>query len=96
MSRVAWPCTNSGVIAILGGIGAALAWTATTLGASRATRHIDSWSLLATVMTIGLVISVPAAAVAGYLLFRERLTRGQWAGVAAIVAGVSLLSVLHA
>ena len=65
MSRVAWPCTNSGVIAILGGIGAALAWTATTLGASRATRHIDSWSLLATVMTIGLVISVPAAAVAG-------------------------------
>jgi drug/metabolite transporter (DMT)-like permease len=35
------------------------------------------------------------AAVAGYLLFRERLTRGQVAGVAAIVAGVSLLSVLH-
>jgi drug/metabolite transporter (DMT)-like permease len=53
------------VLAILGGIGAAVAWTATTLGASRATRSIDSWSLLASVMTIGLVISVPAAAAAG-------------------------------
>jgi drug/metabolite transporter (DMT)-like permease len=47
------------VIAILGGIGAALAWTATTLTASRATRYVDSWSLLATVMTVGLVISIP-------------------------------------
>jgi drug/metabolite transporter (DMT)-like permease len=53
------------VIAILGGIGAALAWTATTLGAARATQTVDSWSLLATVMTIGLVISVPTAAIAG-------------------------------
>lgn len=48
--------------AILGGIGAALAWTATTLNASRATRHVDSWSLLASVMTVGLVVSIPAAA----------------------------------
>lgn len=52
------------VLAILGGIGAALAWTATTLAASRATRHVDSWSLLATVMTVGLVISIPPAALA--------------------------------
>lgn len=50
------------MIAILGGIGAALAWTATTLAASRATRHVDGRSLLATVMTVGLVISIPPAA----------------------------------
>jgi drug/metabolite transporter (DMT)-like permease len=53
------------VLAILGGIGAALAWTATTLTASRATRYVDTWSLLATVMTVGLVISIPAAALSG-------------------------------
>ena len=53
------------MLAILGGIGAALAWTATTLTASRATRYVDSWSLLATVMTVGLVISIPAAALSG-------------------------------
>jgi drug/metabolite transporter (DMT)-like permease len=35
------------------------------------------------------------AAVAGYLFYRERLTRGQIAGVAAIVVGVSLLSALQ-
>jgi drug/metabolite transporter (DMT)-like permease len=53
------------VLAILGGMGAALAWMATTLAASRATRHLDAWSLLATVMTVGLVISIPPAAIAG-------------------------------
>ncbi|HEV2592420.1 MAG TPA: DMT family transporter [Gaiellaceae bacterium] len=52
------------MLAILGGIGAALAWTATTLAASRATRHVDSRSLLATVMTVGLVISIPPALLA--------------------------------
>jgi drug/metabolite transporter (DMT)-like permease len=53
------------VLAILGGIGAALAWTATTLAASRATRFVDSWSLLASVMTFGLIITIPAALLAG-------------------------------
>jgi drug/metabolite transporter (DMT)-like permease len=53
------------MLAILGGIGAALAWTATTLAAARATRHVDGRSLLATVMTVGLVISVPWAAATG-------------------------------
>jgi drug/metabolite transporter (DMT)-like permease len=53
------------MLAILGGLGAALAWTATTLTASRAMRLIDAWSLLATVMLVGLVVSAPAAAIAG-------------------------------
>jgi drug/metabolite transporter (DMT)-like permease len=53
------------VAAILGGLGAALAWAATTLAAARATKLVDAWSLLATVMTVGLVLSAPVAAVAG-------------------------------
>lgn len=53
------------MLAILGGIGAALAWTATTLNASRATRHVDSASLLASVMTVGLIVTIPAAALSG-------------------------------
>ena len=53
------------MLAILGGLGAAFAWAATTLAASRATRLIDAWSLLATVMTVGLLVSAPVAAIAG-------------------------------
>ena len=53
------------MIAILGGLGAALAWATTTLVASRATRLIDVRSLLASVMTVGLLVAAPAAAIAG-------------------------------
>lgn len=53
------------MLAILGGLGAALAWTATMLAASRATRYVDTWSLLASVMTFGLIVTIPAAALAG-------------------------------
>jgi drug/metabolite transporter (DMT)-like permease len=53
------------VLAIIGGLGAAVAWAATTLVAARATRLIDVRSLLATVMAVGLLISAPAAAISG-------------------------------
>ncbi|HEY3961897.1 MAG TPA: EamA family transporter [Gaiellaceae bacterium] len=53
------------MVAIIGGLGAAIAWATTTLVAARATRLIDVRSLLATVMAVGLVISAPAAAIAG-------------------------------
>jgi drug/metabolite transporter (DMT)-like permease len=53
------------VLAVLGGLGAAFAWTATTLVASRASRLIGGPSLLAGVMTVGLLVSVPAAAISG-------------------------------
>jgi drug/metabolite transporter (DMT)-like permease len=53
------------VLAILGGLGAALAWTATTITAARASRLIDVRSLLASVMTVGLVIAGPMAVIAG-------------------------------
>jgi drug/metabolite transporter (DMT)-like permease len=53
------------VLAILGGLGAALCWATTTLVASRASRLIDSRSLLASVMTVGLLVAAPAAAISG-------------------------------
>lgn len=53
------------MLAILGGLGAALCWATTTLVASRASRLIDSWSLLASVMTVGLLVAAPPAALAG-------------------------------
>jgi drug/metabolite transporter (DMT)-like permease len=53
------------VLAITGGLGAAVAWAATTLVAARAARLVDVRSLLATVMAVGLLVSAPAAAVAG-------------------------------
>lgn len=53
------------MLAILGGLGAAVAWTATTLVAVRGSRLIDPRSLLATVMTVGLVIALPTAFASG-------------------------------
>jgi drug/metabolite transporter (DMT)-like permease len=53
------------MLAILGGLGAALAWATTTLAAARASKLIGTWSLLASVMTVGLLVAAPAAAIAG-------------------------------
>lgn len=53
------------MLAIIGGLATAVAWTATTLAAARGSRLIDPMSLLATVMTVGFVIAVPAAFASG-------------------------------
>lgn len=53
------------MLAILGGLGAAVAWTMTTLTAARASKLIDSWSMVATVMVVGLVVATPTAVIAG-------------------------------
>lgn len=53
------------MLAIVGGLGAALAWTVTTLTAARASKLMDSWSMVATVMVVGLVVSVPTAVISG-------------------------------
>ena len=53
------------MIAILGGLGAALCWGAGTLCAAKASRLIGAPSVLAWVMLIGFVITVPLAAVSG-------------------------------
>lgn len=53
------------MIAVIGGLGAALAWATATLCATRATRLIGAPSVLAWVMLTGFVITVPWAAVEG-------------------------------
>ena len=53
------------MIAVIGGLGAALAWATATLCATRATRLIGAPSVLAWVMLTGLAITVPWAAVEG-------------------------------
>jgi uncharacterized membrane protein len=53
------------LIALLGGLGAAACWAATTLTASRATRLIGPQSVLAWVMLVGFVIAAPLTAAHG-------------------------------
>ena len=53
------------MIAILGGVGAAVAWALSTLCSSRSSRLIDPASVVAWMMLVGLLITVPLAAVSG-------------------------------
>jgi drug/metabolite transporter (DMT)-like permease len=53
------------VIAILGGLGAAAAWALSTLCSSRSSRLIDPASVVAWMMLVGLLITVPLAAASG-------------------------------
>ena len=53
------------MIAILGGLGAALAWAVTTLTAQRASREIGTYSTLAWVMLTGFLVVAPVALAQG-------------------------------
>jgi drug/metabolite transporter (DMT)-like permease len=53
------------VIAVLGGLGAALAWAVTTLSAARASPLIGPWATLGWVMLTGLIVVGPVAAAQG-------------------------------
>ena len=53
------------MIAIFGGLGAALCWAAGTLCAAKASRLIGARPVLAWVMLVGLAITAPVAAVSG-------------------------------
>ena len=53
------------MIAVLGGLGAAVAWATTLICATRATRLIGGPSVLAWVMLIGLVVTLPWALYGG-------------------------------
>jgi drug/metabolite transporter (DMT)-like permease len=53
------------MIAVLGGLGAAVAWACTMLTASRASPLIGSWSTLAWVMLTGLLVVGPVALAQG-------------------------------
>jgi drug/metabolite transporter (DMT)-like permease len=80
------------MIAILGGLGAALAWAVTILSASRASPIIGPWSTLAWVMLTGLIVVGPVAIAQGR---PEGLDRGAltWLAIAGIgnVAGLLLV-----
>jgi drug/metabolite transporter (DMT)-like permease len=53
------------VIAVLGGLGAAFAWAIAILCSSRSTRMIGTTSVLASVMLVGLAVTLPFVAAAG-------------------------------
>ena len=53
------------MLAVLGGLGAALAWATGTLAAARASRLVGPRLVLAWVMLVGLVVVAPFTAVAG-------------------------------
>lgn len=49
------------MIAVIGGLGAALAWALATLAAARASRVLGPWSTTALVVFIGLLVTLPVA-----------------------------------
>jgi drug/metabolite transporter (DMT)-like permease len=53
------------VIAVIGGLGAALAWATSTLCSSRSSRLVEPASVVAWVMIVGLIITLPVAAIEG-------------------------------
>lgn len=53
------------MLAVLGGVGAALAWTVSTLCSSRSSRLIAPTAVVAWVMVFGLILSAPIAAANG-------------------------------
>ena len=53
------------MIAVLGGLGAAVAFAVTTLCAARSARLLGPWSVLAWVMVVGLLVAGPLAALSG-------------------------------
>jgi drug/metabolite transporter (DMT)-like permease len=72
------------MLAILGGLGAAIAWATSTLCASRASREIGALSLLAWVMGVGMLIVGPAMVIAGV---PERIDAGTSGWLAVSGAG---------
>lgn len=53
------------MLAILGGLGAALCWALSSLASARSARRIGAWSTVAWVMLIGSAIAIPVTFVAG-------------------------------
>jgi drug/metabolite transporter (DMT)-like permease len=83
------------MIAILGGLGAAVAWAVSTLCSSRSSRLIHPRSVVAWMMLVGLVIAGPAAAVDGV----PSALHGSvvvWLVVAGVGNVVGLVLVYHA
>jgi drug/metabolite transporter (DMT)-like permease len=56
---------HTGVIAVLGGFGAAACWAGAAVCASRSTKLIGPWSVLAWVMLTGFVVAAPPTVASG-------------------------------
>ena len=78
------------MIAILGGLGAAAAWALSTLCSSRSSRMIAPASVVAWMMLVGLLITVPAAALSG-VPARLGAESGAWLAASAIGNVVGLV-----
>ena len=72
------------MIAILGGLGAAVCWAVSTLCSSRSSRRSDPLVVVAWMMLVGLVITAPLAVAAGS---PERAPASAWAWLAISGAG---------
>src|SRR5690349_19210227 len=72
------------MLAIVGGLGAAVCWAVSSLSASRSARAIGSWATLGWVMLLGTVIAIPATVVWG-----GGVTVGPDSLLLLVVAGVS-------
>ena len=79
------------MIAVLGGLGAAFAWATTMICATRAARLIGATSVLAWVMLIGLVLTLPWALIRGVPEVDGNATR--WLILAGVGNCVGLLLV---
>jgi cell division protein FtsW (lipid II flippase) len=98
------------MVAVLGGLGAALAFASSTVCSSRSSRLIGAGPALAWVALVGLIATLPAALVAARpdlhaatIAWLALAGAGNaaglllaWFGVATIVAGVTGLSALQA
>ncbi|HUQ77793.1 MAG TPA: DMT family transporter [Patescibacteria group bacterium] len=75
------------MLAILGGLGAALCWATSSMAAARSARLIGSWATVGWVMSIGVLIAVPATIVggAGANLTTDALTLLGISGVSNVV-----------
>jgi drug/metabolite transporter (DMT)-like permease len=63
------------MLAVLGGLGAAVAWSISTLCSSRSSRMMEPMAVVALIMVVGLVITAPIAAAHGVPSFdAESLT----------------------
>jgi drug/metabolite transporter (DMT)-like permease len=78
------------VIAILGGIAAALSWGTATVSSSRASRVVGATSTLAGVMLVGLAVSLPIALASGLPSYLDAEHVG-WLAVAGVGNVLGLL-----
>ncbi|MGI8478768.1 MAG: EamA family transporter [Gaiellaceae bacterium] len=85
------------MIAVLGGLGAALAWATTMICGTRAARLIGAPSVLAWVMLTGLVVTLPWALIQGVPEVDGRVTlwltlagAGNCAGLLLVYTGVRI------